>query len=451
LGQQEFFGGAGETGGDVHQADGAGDVVEFPQGAVHAFRHGDADEAAAGQNGGSVGCFIPGPQFDPTSLCHPDDPIHNIGSAGSNGFTGWATDDVSSYGRDSWAAYFDLEADITDTFLATLGGRYEDFSDYGSNFSWRVAALWQVSDAVRLRASAGTGFRAPTPGQISTVNLRTNVSRRGDPETRALYPAEHPAPQLYGAIPLDEETSRQFTFGITAEPWDNTTITLDYYFIALDDQIWRSSDFVVSDSERALLQSQGVAGAETLTYVSFFANEIDTKSSGIEFVATHLLEWGGGTTTMSLAANVNRTEVTRRTNRQTDPGNPDPVYFVNDNDVFAIEKSSPEYRVVLSAAHDWNNGLSASLRGNAYGDYHLVDTIFGGTAKLDGKTFWDIEMAWQVTDLVRLTLGGSNIFDEYPDPPPSFPFRICCGQKYDTSTVMTWQGAFYYLRAGVSW
>lgn len=412
----------------------------------------DADEAAAGQNGGSVGCFIPGPQYDPANLCHPNDPIHNVGSAGSNGFTGWSPDSVSTYGRDSWAGYVELEADLTDSLLATLGGRYEEFSDYGSNFSWRLAALWRITDSVRLRWSAGTGFRAPTPGQISTINLRTNIGRRsGNPETRALFPAENPAAQLYGAVPLDEETSTQFTLGITAEPWDNTTITLDYYFIALDNQVWRSSDFVVSDAERSLFQALGLPGADTLTFVSFFANDIDTESSGIELVATHAIEWGGGMTTLSLAANINETEVTSRTNRQTDPNDPNPIYFVNDNDVFAIENSSPEYRLVFSASHHWNGGWSASLRGNAYGDYQLVDSFLGDTADLGGKTFWDAEIGWQVSDLVHLTLGGSNILDEYPDPPPPFPFSSCCGQQYDTSTVMSWQGAFWYLRANFRW
>lgn len=411
----------------------------------------DEDEAAAGQNGGSVGCFIPGPQFHPMNLCHPNDPIHNVGSAGSNGFTGWGPNSVSSYDRDSWAAYVDFEADVSDRFLASLGARYERYSDFGTNFSWRAAAMWRVSDAVRLRGSAGTGFRAPTPGQLSTVNLRTNINRRGAPETRGLYPADHPASRLFSAVALEDETSRQLTFGVAAEPRDGTTIALDFYFIALDDQIWRSSDFRVSEAERGLLRDLGVPGADTLTFVSFFANDIDTESSGVELVATQSLAWKGGLTTLSAAANINRTEVVRRTNRQSDPDDPDPVFYVNDNDVFAIENSSPSYQLVLTASHVWNNAWSALVRINSYGDYELVDTFFGDTAKLDGKSFVDAEIGWRVSDRVRLTLGASNLFDEYPDPPPEFALASCCGQRYDTSTVMSWQGAFYYLRADLRW
>ena len=408
----------------------------------------DSDEAAAGQNGGSVGCFIPGPQFDPTSLCRPDDPIHNVGSVGSNGFPGYGPNSVSTYGRDSWAAYLDLEADITGRFLATIAGRYEDYSDFGSNFSWRVAALLQVNDTLRLRASAGTGFRAPTPGQISTINIRTGVIS-GMPLTVGLFPPQHPASQLFGATPLTDETSTQFTLGIAAETFDQLTITLDYYFIALDDQIWRSSEFAVSPEDRALLQELGVPGAETLAEVAYFTNDIDTETSGVELVATHSIDWGGGNTTFILAANINQTKVTRRTNRQTDPTNPTPVYFVNDTDVFRIENGDPEFRVNLTGRHSWANDVTATLRGNWYGDYKLTDRSLSQVQELSGKVFWDADITWDVSEALSLTFGGDNIFNEFPDPAPDF--SSCCGIIYDPGTVMDWQGSYYFVRGVIRW
>lgn len=410
----------------------------------------DADEAAAGQNGGSVGCFIPGPQYDPTSLCHPNDPIHNVASAGSNGFTGYGPNGISQYSRHSWAAYIDLEADITDRFLATVAGRYEDFSDFGTNFSWRIAGLWRINDTFRLRASVGTGFRAPTPGQISTINIRTSVSS-GGPLTAGLFPQAQPAPQLYGAVPLTDETSSQFTLGVTAEPWDSTTITVDYYYIALDDQIWRSSNFNVSDADRALLMAQGVPGAETLAFVSFFANDIDTESSGIDLVATHNIDWSAGATRLSLAANMNTIKITRRTDRQTDPMNPNPVYFVNDADVFRIEEGRPDYRLTLTARHDWQNDVTGGLRGSFFGDYQQSDDALTQTATLSGKIFWDADVSWAVNDATTITIGGRNLFDEYPDPPAPLGFSACCGRLYDSTSVMSWQGSYYYVRGHLRW
>ena len=408
----------------------------------------DADEAAAGQNGGSVGCFIPGPQFDPTSLCHPEDPIHNVGLIGANGFPGYLPEYSPSYSRDSWSAYVDLEADITDRFMMSVAGRYEDFSDFGSNFSWRIAARLQMTDAWILRGSAGTGFRAPTPGQISSIRV-TTAALGNEPVTRGIFPPQDPASQVFGAVPLQDETSTQYTLGLAYQPSDTFTVTLDYYFIALDDRIWISSNFNVGPEERAELIALGVPGADQLTTVRFFTNDVDTETSGIDLVAQYNVDWSAGNTLLSLAINVNETEVTRRTDRQTDPANPDPVYFLREADVFRLENGDPEFRANFTATHLWANSFSASLRGNWYGDYKFTNNTASQFQDMSGDVYWDVDLTWDINDAISVTLGGNNIFDAAPDAQPDW-FR-CCGITAHTASVMDWQGPYYYIRGIFSW
>jgi iron complex outermembrane receptor protein len=408
----------------------------------------DADEAAAGQNGGSVGCFILGPQFDPASLCHPGDPIHNVGLVGSNGFVGFRPETASTYGRDSWAGYFDLEADITDRFLASIAGRYEDFSDFGSNFSWRLAARLQVTDMLMMRGSVGTGFRAPTPGQISSTSVFSG-SQEGAPVTTGIFPPQHAASQLFGATQLTDETSTQFTFGIALQPNDAFTITLDYYFIALDDRIWVSSNFDVGPAERAQLMALGVPGADQLTRLRFFTNDMDTETSGIDLVANYNIDWSGGSTLFSLAANVNETKVTRRTDRQSDPTDPTPVYYLSDRDVFRLENGDPDFRANFTARHSWANDVTATLRGNWYGDYQLISRDLSQVQDMSGDIYWDLDLTWDVNDTLSVTFGGNNILDASPDPQPDF--LVCCGRSVDTSSVMDWQGPYYYVRGVLRW
>jgi iron complex outermembrane receptor protein len=408
----------------------------------------DADEAAEGQNGGSVGCFIPGPQFDPTSLCHPDDPIHNVGLVGSNGFPGYRPEYSPSYDRDSWAAYVDLEADITDSFMASAAGRYEDFSDFGSNFSWRVAGRLQATDTLTLRGSVGTGFRAPTPGQISSVSIQTGAFQ-GAPVVRGIFPPQDPASRIFGATPLDDETSTQFTLGLAYQPSSAFTLTLDYYLIELEDRIWVSSNFDVGPEEREQLIALGVPGAEQLTTVRFFTNDMDTETSGIDLVAYYDFDWSAGNTLLSLAVNINETDVTRRTNRQTDPSNPDPVYFLSDGDVFQIEEGDPEYRANFTATHRWTNQVTATVRGNWYGDYKFADPSLSQQEEMSGDVYWDVDLTWDASDLVSLTAGGRNIFDAGPDDQPGF--FSCCGMTAHESSVMDWQGPYYYVRGVFNW
>jgi iron complex outermembrane receptor protein len=399
----------------------------------------DAEEAAAGQNGGSVGCFIPGPQFDPANLCHPGDPIHNVGLIGSNGFHGYLPEYSPSYGRDSWSVYADLEADITDRFMASIAGRYEDFSDFGSNFSWRLAARLQLTDVWVLRGSAGTGFRAPTPGQISSIRVQT-AALGSAPITRGLFPPQDPASQVFGATPLQDETSTQFTLGLALQPSDALTITLDYYFIALDDRIWVSSNFNVGPDERAELIALGVPGAEQLTTVRFFTNDM---------VAHYNIDWSAGNTLLSLAVNYNETEVTRRTDRQSDPANPDPVYFLSDADVFRLEDGSPNLRANFTASHNWANSLSANLRANWYGDYRFTNDSFSRVQDMSGDVYWDLDVTWDASESISVTLGGNNIFDAGPDQQPAW--WSCCGITVDESSVLDWQGPYYYIRGVFNW
>jgi len=49
------------------------------------------------------------------------------------------------------------------SFTASLGGRVDDFSSFGTHGTWRAGARYTVQGAgTILRANAGTGFRAPT-------------------------------------------------------------------------------------------------------------------------------------------------------------------------------------------------------------------------------------------------------------------------------------------------
>jgi iron complex outermembrane receptor protein len=254
---------------------------------------------------------------------------------------------------------------------------------------------------------------------------------------------------MFGAVPLTDETSTQFTLGIAVQPTDTFMMTLDYYFIALDNRLWVSSLFPVSPAQRALLQALGIPGSETLAGVQFFINDMDTESSGFDLVATYNIDWSGGNTMLSLAANVNETKVTRRTDRQTDPANPDPVYYLADNDVFNIENGDPQYRVNFTGSHSWASDVTATVRANWYGDYTVTNRDMSITTDFNGKVYWDADVNWDINDTFSVTVGANNIFDTRPDAPPVPPF--CCGRPVHSTTVMDWQGSHYYFRGSVRW
>lgn len=405
-----------------------------------------AAEAATAAETRAAGCYIPGLAATPGTQCNAGDPIFNALPVGSNGFPGYPAAYSGKYSRDSVGAYVDMEMDVSDEFLINVAGRYEDFSDFGDNFSAKVAARYTISDNMTLRASAGTGFRAPTPGQISTRNVSTRIDPNGEPVAEGIFPATNPLTAYLGAKPLKAETSTQFTVGLSSTPTENLVVTLDYYFIELEDRIVLSSDFPVTAAVQADLTAKGIPFQSDIAQVSYFTNDLSTETSGIDLVATYNMDWSGGNTVLSAAGNWNSTKIKDRVNRGTTAA---PVYFINDESKYDNEKGDPEYRMNLTARHTMNNDVTITVRGNLYGPYKNAAAADLVNIQEYGRvTQWDTDISWDLSEAYRLTLGVNNVFDTMPDIDTNG--ESCCGRTYRSDSVQDWQGTYYYVRGQIS-
>ena len=142
------------------------------------------------------------------------DPVYTQLAVGSDGFPGNNPAYSGALNRDSYAAYVDFASDITDDLFVDLALRYENFSDFGETFDYKLASRWSVTPDINLRGSVGTGFRAPTPGQLSTINVSTRFPA-GEPVAVGLFPATNPVSVFLGAKPLKPETSTNYSVGAT--------------------------------------------------------------------------------------------------------------------------------------------------------------------------------------------------------------------------------------------
>lgn len=158
-----------------------------------------------------------------------------VGSAGNS----------ASGGRDVTAGFFEVLLPFTRTFEANLAGRYDRYSDYGSDFSPKASLRWHPIDSLTVRGSYGMGFRAPTL-DILTQKTTFSAEYTSDPATCEMLTGD-PACQTQVttfsiANPnLSSETSKQWTAGLV---WDATSwlsMTLDHWGIHIDDQITGTS------------------------------------------------------------------------------------------------------------------------------------------------------------------------------------------------------------------
>lgn len=378
----------------------------------------------------TVQCRIPGLEAI-GSLCPVGDPINNALAVGSNGFPGYPPAFASDYDRVSYAAYLEYEVELGDKWLTDIALRYEDFEDFGSVGIGKLATAYSLTDEVNLRGSAGTGFRAPTPGQISTTNVSTRINAQGFPVAQGVFPSHHPASGLFGGQPLEPEDAVSFTLGAAVRLDVGLNLTIDYYHIELSDRIVLSSVFELDDQDRTKLQSLGVAGATDIAELRFFTNDVETRTSGVDLVASYELDSRIGSTAFSAAINHNRTEVLER------------GAFVDIETQYDLEHALPNMRATLSVNHLWN-ALELLARVRYYGERR---NAAGGDLKdiqqFDPEAMFDVQGAWYFGKGVRLKLGVENLFDNYPQ---AARFEACCGAIYRRDSIVPWQGRLIYTQ-----
>lgn len=378
--------------------------------------------------------------------CSGDDAAFTVVGVGSNGFPGYSPAFSEDYTRDSYAAYVDFSTDVTDNFFIQAAVRYEDYSDFGDETVGKLAGRFLVNDNFAIRASVGTGFRAPTPGQQGTTNVSTRLPN-GFPVATGLFPASGPVAQALGASPLDAETSTSYTLGFTAD-MEKLTLTVDFYQIEIDDRFNAISTRDVSTDPTSgeayqnflALQAAGVAGANSIGGVFYFTNAFDSETTGVDIVASYPIDWANGTTDLQLALNYNENELAS-----------DASAFLNAEERYDFENADPNLRWNLTANHtigDWNI-IGRILY---FGESENSDnTTPLSIQEYDSTTFVDLEAQWQINENWRLAFGGRNLFDTYPDKVDRVASDndFCCGRVYASSSLVPWQGGYYYGRVTV--
>ena len=336
-------------------------------------------------------------------------------ASGAQVFPGFRPANEVDENRRSIGAYVDLEANVTDNFLASAALRVEDYNDFGSNVSGKFSGRYDFTDTFALRGSVSTGFRAPSLQQQFFQTTSTNFIG-GIPFDITTFPVSDPVAVALGAKPLEAEESVNFSIGAVARVGD-LSITVDAYQIEIDDRIVLSEN-LTQPNVRAFLTSRGFIG---IGGGRFFINGVDTRTRGIDLVMNYpLVTEDAGRFDFTFGANFNETEVTRvPATAPLAALSPSPVLFDRGN-VLTFEEGTPDHKLAASANWAYER-FGATLRATRYGDVlspQNVPTLTAPDFVLSGKTLVDFEVRLQVNDLLKLAIGADNVFDAYPDPLP---------------------------------
>ena len=361
--------------------------------------------------------------------------------SGSNGFPGFPDYTAGAWDRSNVALYGDVELrDPGDRW--TVGGalRFEHFDLFGSTTNGKLSARFGLSDTVSVRGGVSTGFRAPTPGQQNTLNVQTTI----DPETLQLVdsanvPSTFLAAELKGGKPLEPETSVNTTAGLVIDTGP-FTLTADYFRVDLSNRLALSQTFTLTEDERALLISEGIASAGTLAFFRFFINDFSSRNQGIDLVSTYTPTGLAGNTVFSFAMNYTHTELTEESDLLT-PG-----------DVLGLERGVP--RIRWNAAVNQRVGRIGLLgRLNYFGSWvDHFDARFVRMADsplLEGRYIVDLEASIKLGEKVTLAFGGQNVLNTFSQRMDLF--ATIFGLPYSQFTPWGLSGGYYYARLNYSW
>ncbi len=340
-------------------------------------------------------------------------------ASGAQVFAGFRPANAGSEDRTAVGAYLDLEANITEQFLASVALRGEHYSDFGENLSGKLAGRYDFTESFALRASVQNGFRAPSLQQQFFQTTSTNFIG-GLPFDVTTFPATDPIARALGSQELDAEESINFSIGAV---WrlGEVDITIDAYRIDIDDRIVLSEN-LTSTAVRQYLTDQGFIGAGG---GRFFINGVDTETQGVDVVVNWPVETGAGRFDFTLTANFNDTEVTAvPSTPQLAALSPPPVLFDRFN-ILTFEEGTPDSKFTGQVNWDLDH-LGATLSATRYGEVLSPDTaatfatVAAGTVPNDivlgEKTLVDLEGRFDISDSIRLAIGAENLLDEYPDP-----------------------------------
>lgn len=350
---------------------------------------------------------------------------------GSSGFFGISPANAGTFKRDNVATYVEAEKDVSEDLLVQAALRYEDFSDFGTTVNGKLASRYNVSEATALRGGISTGFHAPTPGQANvTTTITTFDGNTGlQVEERLLSPTSAEA-IANGGKALTEETSVNLSIGFTTELNNDSTLTVDFYNIDIDDRIYRVGNI-------------DVAGGDS---ISFYTNALDVRSKGIDLVYTTSIDWSSiPETDLTLALNYSKLEVTGQSLVNG-------IQPVSDATVEDIENNYPELRFVLSTNTQLNERWSLMARANYYGSHYDERGTIGAatdpSAKIDPVVYFDVEASYQMKPNLKLVFGASNIFDTYVDEIEApFANRQSVGLQYPRRSAANYEGGSWYMSA----
>ncbi len=371
-------------------------------------------------------------------------------AVGAQVFPGFSPTNKQDAKRSNFGVYADLEHKLTEVWQINAAGRFENYSDFGSTITGKVATKYDIVYGFAVRGAVSTGFRAPSLAQEYFSAVSTNFIQ-GVPFDIGTFPVNTSAAKALGAKDLKAEKSVNLSAGLTFEQ-ENFSATIDFYKIDIKDRIVFTENFIDSSGKKNItnfLIAQGIVGAAGGRY---FANAVNTATQGVDITTRYGIDLSElGKLRLTAAINFTKTEITNKDAILT----PAALQSVTSIPLFGrveqarFEVGQPRSTYNFIANYDYND-LGVLLRTVRYGEITNVQSITDLTLDQTFSAKWitDAEVSYRLFKDHVVAVGVNNIFDVYPDK----VWKINSNngiQQYSGQSPSGFNGRFVYARASV--
>ncbi|MRX63516.1 TonB-dependent receptor [Maribacter luteus] len=339
-------------------------------------------------------------------------------SPGCQCFNGFSPINESDTWRSVIAGYLDVELDVTEDFFVGGALRIENYSDFGNVMTGKIATRYSIGDNFSIRGSYSSGYRAPS---LQELNYSQGYTYFIDeiPYDAVLYRNGSAAAKAIGLDILDQETSGNLSVGFTAKITNNFNLTVDAYSIKIKDRIFTTSQFTSSDAPVL----EPIIGAGQ---ASFRINGGDISTKGVEIVANYDTKIGTGKLDFTLSATLRENKFDQAVVPELNTVLTEEELidkYITRGSIGQFEKGTPSSKYLGTLTYKigkWSTMLTGVRWGGvtALDSYEgtLSDGSYGYADQFYTPEFTvDLGVTYAFSDKLSLTVGGNNIFNQYPE------------------------------------
>ncbi len=330
---------------------------------------------------------------------------------GAQSFPGLQPGNALDEDRNNIGVYAGLDYDLGDNTLIGGAVRFENYSDFGSNVSWKInGRQYFANKKGAIRASVSTGFRAPSLHQIYLSNVQTLVSG-GTISNQGTFNNVSPVIVGLGVPSLDAETSFNLTGGITYRFTDEFSFSADYYNISVDNRVLFTGEIGFDGDDMTTNPVEQILLDNDVTSIKYFVNALDTKTSGFDVVA----DYQGAKFGAVLSLNINETTI--ENDNISSPGvvGEEGYEIFNRKEQARITSARPKTKALFGLSYKVA-GFRIGLNNTYFGEVtwqHAADPTKDQT--FSAKVITDLLLSYKVTSKLGVSLTANNLLNVYPD------------------------------------